>query len=52
MNKISGILHINELGEMKGEIPDDPIIEFCFLNAKAYCFNTVKKRRKEVKRNN
>ena len=42
MNKISGILHNNELGKMKDEIPNDNIIEACFLKAKAYCFTTVK----------
>ena len=42
MNKISGILHNNELGKMKDEIPNDTIEEACFLKAKAYCFNTVK----------
>ena len=43
MNKISGILHNSELGKMKNEIPNDTIMEACFLIAKAYCFNTVKK---------
>ena len=42
MNKIKDILHNNELGKMKDEIPNDTIIEACFLKAKAYCFNTVK----------
>ena len=41
MNKISGILHNNELVEMKDEIPNDIIIEACFLKAKAYCYNTI-----------
>ena len=42
MNKISGILHNNELGKMKDEIPNDTFLEACFLKTKAYCFNTVK----------
>ena len=42
MNTISGILHNNELGKMKDVIPNDNIIEACFIKAKAYCFNTVK----------
>ena len=42
MNKIKDILHNNELGKMKDEIPNDTIIEACFLKAKAYCFKTVK----------
>ena len=42
MNKIKDILHNNELGKMKDEIPNDTIIEACFLKAKAYRFNTVK----------
>ena len=41
MNKIKDILHNNELGKMKDEIPNDTIIEACFLKSKAYCFNTV-----------
>ena len=32
-----------ELGKMKDELPNDTIIEACFLNAKAYCYNTVKR---------
>ena len=28
---------------MKDEIPNDTIMEACFLKIKAYCFNTVKK---------
>ena len=39
MYKISGILHKNELGKMKDE---KPIIEAGCLEAKSYCFNTVK----------
>ena len=27
---------------MKDELPNDTIIEACFLIAKAYCYNTVK----------
>ena len=42
MNKIKDILHKNELGKMKDELPNDTIIEACFLKAKAYCYNTVK----------
>ena len=42
MNKIKNILHNNELGKMKDELPNDTIIETCFLKAKAYCYNTVK----------
>ena len=42
MIKIKGILHNNELGKMKDELPNDTIIEACFLKAKAYCYNTVK----------
>ena len=42
MNKIKDILHNNELGKMKDELPNDTIIEACFLKAKAYCYNTVK----------
>ena len=42
MNKISGILHINEFGKMKDEIPNDTVIAACFLKAKAYRFSTVK----------
>ena len=41
-NNIKEILHNNELGKMKDEIPNDTIIEACFLKAKAYCFKTVK----------
>ena len=42
MNKLKDILHKNELGKMKDELPNDTIIEACFLKAKAYCYNTVK----------
>ena len=42
MNKIKDILHNNELGKMKDQIPNDTIIEARFLKAKAYRFNTVK----------
>ena len=38
MNKISGILHNSELGKLKDEIPNDNIMESCFLKAKAYFF--------------
>ena len=42
MNKIKDTLHNNELGKMKDELPNDTIIETCFLKAKAYCYTTVK----------
>ena len=42
MDKIEDILHNNELSKMKDELPNDTIIEACFLKAKAYCFNKVK----------
>ena len=42
INKIKDILHNNELGKIKIELPNDTIIEACFLKAKAYCYNTVK----------
>ena len=42
MNKIKNILHNNEVGKMTDELPNDTIIEACFLKAKAYCYNTVK----------
>ena len=38
MNKIKDILHINGLGKMKDELPNDTTIEACFLKAKAYCY--------------
>ena len=41
INKIKDILHIHELSNMKDELPNDTIIETCFLKAKAYCYNTV-----------
>ena len=41
-NKIKDILHNNELGKMKDELPNDTIIEACLLKAKTYCYNTVK----------
>ena len=34
---------------MKDEIPNDTIIEACFLKAKAYCFNTDKGEEEKVK---
>ena len=43
MNKISGILHNSELGKMKAEIPNDTIMEACFLKAKAQYYSTVKR---------
>ena len=43
MNKIKDILHNIELGKMKDELPNDTIIEACFLKAKAYCYNTNKR---------
>ena len=42
MNKISGILHNSELGNMKDEITNDTTIEACFLKAKAYRYTSVK----------
>ena len=36
MDKIKDILHNNELSKMKDELPNDTIIEACFLKAKAY----------------
>ena len=42
INKIKDILHNNELSKMKDELPNDTIIDTCFLKAKAYCYNTVK----------
>ena len=42
MNKISVILHNAELGKMEDEIPNDTVIEDCFLKAKAYCYASVK----------
>ena len=41
MNKISCIVHNNELGKLKDEIPNDTIIEVCFLKATAFYLNTV-----------
>ena len=38
MNKIKDILHNNELAKMKDELPNDTIIEACFLEAKVYCY--------------
>ena len=49
MNKIKDILHNKELGKMKDELPNDTIIEACFLKAKAYCYNTVKEDEKKLK---
>ena len=43
MDKIKDILRNNELSKMKDELPNDTIIEACFLKAKAYCYNTVKR---------
>ena len=43
MDKIKDILHNNELSKMKDELPNDTIVEACFLKAKAYCYNTVKR---------
>ena len=47
MNKIKDILHNNELGKMKDELPNDTIIEACFLEAKALCYNTVKVKKRK-----
>ena len=41
--KIKDILQNNELRKMKDELPNDTIIEACFLKPKAYCYNTVKR---------
>ena len=38
MDKIKDILHNNELSKMKDELPNDTIIDACFLKAKAYCY--------------
>ena len=43
MNKIKDFLHCNEQDKMKNELPNDTIKEACFLKAKAYCYNTVKR---------
>ena len=43
MDKIKDILYKNELSKMKDELPNDTIIEACFLKAKAYCYNAVKR---------
>ena len=43
MDKIKDILHNNELSKMKDELPNDTIIEACFLKSKSYCYNTVKR---------
>ena len=42
-NKIKDILQNSELGKMKDELPNDTIIEACFLKAKAYYYNTVER---------
>ena len=48
MSKIKDILHNNELGKKNDELPNDTIIEACFL--KAFCYNTVKgKEEKKLK---
>ena len=53
MKKIIGILHNSESGKTKDEIPNDTIMDACFLNAKAYYYNTVKrKEEKKLERNN
>ena len=43
MNKIKDILRNNVLGKMKDELPNDTIIEACFLKAKAYCYTIVER---------
>ena len=43
MDKIKDILHNNELGKMEDELPSHTFIETCYLKAKAYCYNTVKR---------
>ena len=47
MNKIKDILHNNELGKMKDELPNNTIIEACFLKAKAYCYTTAKVKKRK-----
>ena len=42
MNKISDLLHNNELGKLKDEMPNDTIRGACFIKAKAYFYTTVK----------
>ena len=49
MNKIKDILHNNGLGKMTDELPNDTIIEACFLRAKASCYNTFKEDEKKLK---
>ena len=39
---MKGILHNTELSKMNVELPNDTIMEACFLNAKANCFNISK----------
>ena len=43
MDKIKDILHNNELSKMNDELPNDTIIEACFLKTEACCYNTVKR---------
>ena len=43
MKNKKDVLHNSELGKMKDEIPNDTTMEACFLKAKAYCFNAVKR---------
>ena len=49
MNKVKDILHNNGLGKMTDELPNDTIIEACFLKAKASCYNTFKEDEKKLK---
>ena len=50
MNKIKVILSNKELGEMKGEKPNDTILEDRFLKVKAYCYTTVKSEEEKKQR--
>ena len=44
MNKIKDIFHNNEIGNMKDELPNDTIIEACFLKAKAFFIIQLKEK--------
>ena len=43
MDKMKDILINTERGKMKDEIPNDSIIEACFIRAKAHFYTTVKR---------
>ena len=47
MSKISGILHNNELGKMKDEMPNDTIMEACFLKAKHFVLIELKVKKRK-----